>query len=160
MTIHHDTFAGVYPAMTTPFTEDDAVDHEQLAADARRLADAGVDGLVPVGSTGESATLTHAEHAEVVETVVDAVDVPVVAGSGSNSTHEAVDLSERAADAGADADGRERDSAVVGTYLPVGPQRSTMRDTPDSRPLDPDERRARRVSLAFSAPSGRKPKRA
>ncbi|MFC7098496.1 4-hydroxy-tetrahydrodipicolinate synthase [Halobaculum marinum] len=102
--IHHDTFAGVYPAMTTPFTDGtDAVDHEQLAADARRLADAGVDGLVPVGSTGEAATLTHDEHAEVVETVVDAVDVPVIAGTGSNSTREALDLTERAADAGADA---------------------------------------------------------
>ena len=103
MTIHHDTFAGVYPAMTTPFTDSDDVDHEQLAADARRLEAAGVDGLVPVGSTGESATLTHAEHGEVVETVVEAVDIPVVAGTGSNSTHEAVGLSERAAEAGADA---------------------------------------------------------
>jgi len=104
MTIHHDTFAGVYPAMTTPFTDGtDAVDHEQLAADARRLADAGVDGLVPVGSTGEAATLTHDEHAEVVETVVEAADVPVIAGTGSNSTREALELSERAADAGADA---------------------------------------------------------
>ncbi|QLG29396.1 4-hydroxy-tetrahydrodipicolinate synthase [Halorarum halophilum] len=103
MTIHHDTFAGVYPAMTTPFTDSDDVDHEQLAADARRLEAAGVDGLVPVGSTGESATLTHAEHGEVVETVVDAVEIPVIAGTGSNSTHEAVDLSERAAEAGADA---------------------------------------------------------
>ncbi|WP_435064064.1 4-hydroxy-tetrahydrodipicolinate synthase [Halobaculum sp. EA56] len=103
MTIPHDTFAGVYPAMTTPFADGtDEVDHEQLAADARRLADAGVDGLVPVGSTGEAATLTHDEHAEVVETVVDAVDVPVIAGTGSNSTREALDLSERAADAGAD----------------------------------------------------------
>ncbi|WP_313690984.1 4-hydroxy-tetrahydrodipicolinate synthase [Halorarum halobium] len=103
MTTHHDTFAGVYPAMTTPFTDSNDVDHEQLAADARRLEAAGVDGLVPVGSTGESATLTHDEHGEVVETVVEAVDVPVVAGTGSNSTHEAVDLSERAAAAGADA---------------------------------------------------------
>ena len=104
MTIPHDTFAGVYPAMTTPFTDGtDAVDHEQLAADARRLAAAGVDGLVPVGSTGEAATLTHDEHAEVVETVVDAVDVPVIAGTGSNSTREALELSRRAADAGADA---------------------------------------------------------
>lgn len=103
MTIHHDTFAGAYPAMTTPFTDGTDIDHEQLAADARRLEAAGVDGLVPVGSTGESATLTHDEHAAVVETVVDAVELPVVAGTGSNSTREAVSLSERAADAGADA---------------------------------------------------------
>jgi 4-hydroxy-tetrahydrodipicolinate synthase len=94
-------FAGVYPAMTTPFA-DGSIDYDQLRADARRLERAGVDGLVPVGSTGESATLTHEEHVRVVEAVVDAVDVPVIAGSGSNSTREARMLSERAADAGAD----------------------------------------------------------
>jgi 4-hydroxy-tetrahydrodipicolinate synthase len=96
-------FRGVYPAMTTPFHEDGSIDFETLRADARRLADAGVDGLVPVGSTGESATLTHDEHVEVVEAVVDAVDVPVIAGSGSNNTREALALSRRSADAGADA---------------------------------------------------------
>ncbi|GAB7095069.1 4-hydroxy-tetrahydrodipicolinate synthase [Halolamina litorea] len=90
--------------MTTPFGEDRRIDHDRLAADARRLEAAGVDGLVPVGSTGESATLTHDEHAEVVETVVDAVeDVPVIAGAGSNSTREAVSLAEDAEEAGADA---------------------------------------------------------
>jgi 4-hydroxy-tetrahydrodipicolinate synthase len=96
-------FTGVFPAMTTPFTPDGEIDHETLAADAQRLEAAGVAGLVPAGSTGESATLTHDEHIEVVETVVEAVDdVPVIAGSGSNSTHEALDLSRRAAEAGAD----------------------------------------------------------
>jgi 4-hydroxy-tetrahydrodipicolinate synthase len=93
---------GTYPAMTTPFDGDGRIDHDQLAADARRL-EPHVDGLVPVGSTGESATLSHDEHVAVVETVVDAVDVPVVAGSGSNNTREALELSRRAADAGADA---------------------------------------------------------
>jgi 4-hydroxy-tetrahydrodipicolinate synthase len=96
-------FAGVYPAMTTPFNEDGSIDHESLRAEARRLADAGVDGLVPAGSTGEAATLTHDEHIEVVDTVIDEVDVPVIAGAGSNSTREAVSLSERAEAAGADA---------------------------------------------------------
>jgi 4-hydroxy-tetrahydrodipicolinate synthase len=96
-------FRGVYPAMTTPFHEDGSIDFETLRADARRLADAGVDGLVPVGSTGESATLSHDEHIEVVEAVVDAVDVPVIAGSGSNNTAEALSLSRRSAEAGADA---------------------------------------------------------
>jgi len=97
-------FTGVFPAMTTPFDEDGAIDHETLAADAQRLEAAGVAGLVPAGSTGESATLSHDEHIEVVETVVAAVDdVPVIAGSGSNSTREALNLSRRAADAGADA---------------------------------------------------------
>ncbi|MGB9986328.1 4-hydroxy-tetrahydrodipicolinate synthase [Salarchaeum japonicum] len=94
--------SGVFPAMVTPFDADGSIDHDQLAADARRLADAGVDGLVPVGSTGESATLTHDEHIDVIETVVAAVEIPVIAGAGSNATHEAVSLSRRAADAGAD----------------------------------------------------------
>jgi len=97
-------FSGVFPAMVTPFTADNRVDTETLRKDAQRLEKAGVDGLVPVGSTGESATLSHAEHVEVIEAVVDAVeDVPVIAGTGSNNTAEALDLSQQAADAGADA---------------------------------------------------------
>jgi len=97
-------FSGVFPAMVTPFTADNEIDTESLRADAQRLETAGVDGLVPMGSTGESATLSHAEHVEVVEAVVDAVeDVPVIAGTGSNNTAEALDLSQQAADAGADA---------------------------------------------------------
>ena len=100
-----DEFRGVYPAMCTPFHDDDSIDFETLRADARRLVDAGVDGVVPVGSTGESATLTHDEHIEVVECVVSEVgdEVPVIAGSGSNNTREALDLSQRSAAAGADA---------------------------------------------------------
>ncbi|ERJ05886.1 4-hydroxy-tetrahydrodipicolinate synthase protein [Halorhabdus tiamatea SARL4B] len=97
-------FEGVYPAMTTPFEEDERIDFDQLRANARRLEAAGVDGVVPVGSTGESATLSHDEHVEVIEAVADAVvDVPVIAGSGSNNTREALSLSRRASDAGADA---------------------------------------------------------
>ena len=103
MTRPNDPFGGVYPAMTTPFESDDSIDFDQLRADARRLEAAGVDGLVPAGSTGESATLSHDEHVEVVEAVAEAVDVPVVAGAGSNATHEAVELARRSAAAGADA---------------------------------------------------------
>lgn len=103
MTSTDEPFAGVYPAMTTPFRPDDSIDFEQLQDDAQRLESAGVDGLVPVGSTGESATLDHDEHVEVVEAVADAVDVPVVAGAGSNNTREALELARRSADAGADA---------------------------------------------------------
>jgi 4-hydroxy-tetrahydrodipicolinate synthase len=99
----NEPFSGVYPAMTTPFRTGDSIDFEQLRADAQRLEAAGVDGLVAVGSTGESATLSHDEHVEVVEAVADTVDVPVIAGSGSNSTREALELSRRSADAGADA---------------------------------------------------------
>ncbi|MGQ3411808.1 4-hydroxy-tetrahydrodipicolinate synthase [Natrinema sp. LN54] len=95
--------SGVFPAMCTPFDEDERIDFETLQADAQRLEAAGVDGLVPVGSTGESATLTHDEHVRVVEAVIEAVDdVPVIAGTGSNNTREALELSERAAEAGAD----------------------------------------------------------
>jgi 4-hydroxy-tetrahydrodipicolinate synthase len=94
---------GVFPAMTTPFADDGRIDHETLERNAQRLEAAGVAGVVPVGSTGESATLTHDEHIEAIETVIDAVeDIPVIAGSGSNSTHEALKLSQRAADVGAD----------------------------------------------------------
>ncbi|MFC7020025.1 MULTISPECIES: 4-hydroxy-tetrahydrodipicolinate synthase [Haloarcula] len=99
-------FHGVFPAMCTPFHDDEdrSIDFETLQRDAQRLEEAGVDGLVPAGSTGESATMTHDEHVEVVEAVIDAVDdVPVIAGTGSNNTREALSLSRRAADAGADA---------------------------------------------------------
>ena len=99
-----EPFAGAYPAITTPFHEDGSIDFETIRDDVRRLEAAGVDGIVPCGSTGEAATLTHDEHIEVIEAAVDAVeDVPVIAGAGSNSTHEAVSLSERSEAAGADA---------------------------------------------------------
>lgn len=100
--IQKQPFTGVYPAITTPFDENNEIDHGQVRSDVRRLEAAGVDGLVPAGSTGESATLTHKEHIELVETVVDEATVSVIAGTGSNATHEAVSLSQRAATAGAD----------------------------------------------------------
>lgn len=99
----HDTFAGVLPALTTPFHDDESIDFDTLRENVRRLERGGVHGVVPVGTTGESATMSHDEHVEVIEAVVDAVDdIPVIAGSGSNNTREALDLSKRAADAGAD----------------------------------------------------------
>ena len=102
-----DVFRGTYPAMTTPFHDDEhlSIDFETLHENARRLVEGGVDGVVPVGTTGESATMTHDEHVEVVEATVEALsdyDVPVVAGAGSNNTRESLDLAQRAADAGAD----------------------------------------------------------
>ncbi|WP_227134855.1 4-hydroxy-tetrahydrodipicolinate synthase [Halorubellus salinus] len=103
MTDHID-LRGVYPALTTPFASDGSIDFETLRENAHRVEAAGVDGVVPVGSTGESATLSHDEHVEVVEAVADAVDdVPVIAGAGSNNTAEALDLGERSIEAGADA---------------------------------------------------------
>ncbi|MFC4405390.1 4-hydroxy-tetrahydrodipicolinate synthase [Haloarchaeobius iranensis] len=96
--------SGVYPAITTPFHDDGSIDYDTLRANVERLETAGVDGIVPVGSTGESATLSHDEHVDVVAAVADAVDdVPVIAGSGSNNTAEALSLSRRSVAAGADA---------------------------------------------------------
>jgi len=96
-------FEGVMTALVTPF-EGGEVHEEQLRALVEEQIEAGIDGLVPCGSTGESATLSHAEHQRVVEIVVQAAKgrVPVVAGTGSNNTREAVELTQHAKDAGAD----------------------------------------------------------
>lgn len=96
-------FRGVFTALVTPF-RDDAVDERALVDLVERQIAAGVDGLVPCGSTGESATLSHAEHRRVVEVVVSATRgrVQVVAGTGSNSTREAIELTRHAKEAGAD----------------------------------------------------------
>ena len=96
-------FEGVMTALVTPF-RDGAVDEQALRALVERQVAAGVDGLVPCGSTGESATLTHEEHHLVVRLVVEAAAgrVKVVAGTGSNNTREAIELTAHAKDAGAD----------------------------------------------------------
>jgi 4-hydroxy-tetrahydrodipicolinate synthase len=96
-------FRGTSTAIVTPFTKDNEVDEEGL----RRLVDfqeeMGIDAIVPCGSTGEAATLTHEEHMRVVEVVVDqAKRAKVMAGAGSNSTSEAVILSRGAEDLGVD----------------------------------------------------------
>lgn len=96
-------FTGAITALVTPF-RGDAVDEEAL----RRLVDeqiaAGIDGLVPVGTTGESPTVTVEEHIRIIEIVVQAAKkrVPVVAGTGSNSTRETIELSAAARKVGAD----------------------------------------------------------
>ena len=96
-------FRGVLTALVTPF-RDGAVDERALQELVEIQISAGIDGLVPCGSTGESATLSHAEHRRVVEVVVAAARgrVPVVAGTGSNSTREAIELTCHAKEAGAD----------------------------------------------------------
>jgi len=96
-------FQGVYPAMVTPFTNKDEIDVEGMHSNIAYLQKGGVAGLVPCGSTGESATLTHDEHKKLVELTVEAASVPVVAGTGSNNTAEAVALTRFAQDAGVDA---------------------------------------------------------
>ena len=94
---------GVYPALITPFTKDDEVDKECLRRLVEYMVESGVAGIVPCGTTGESATLSHKEHEEVIDVVVDCSKVPVIAGTGSNNTREAVEFTKHAADAGADA---------------------------------------------------------
>ena len=94
-------FGRVLTAMVTPFTEDGALDLDGAARLAQWLVAHGNEGLVVAGTTGESPTLTHVEQADLVATVVDAVDVPVVAGAGSNDTRAAIDLTERCTEAGA-----------------------------------------------------------
>lgn len=93
---------GVYPAIVTPFDGDGEVDYGALGDVIEYVEDAGVDGVVPCGSTGESATLTHEEHKKVVEYAVEHAETEVIAGTGSNSTHEALELTRHAYDAGAD----------------------------------------------------------
>ncbi len=94
---------GVYPALITPFTQNDEIDVEGLKNLVRYVEEGGVAGIVPCGTTGESATLSHEEHKRVIEIVIEAAKVPVIAGTGSNNTKEAVELTMHAEDAGADA---------------------------------------------------------
>jgi 4-hydroxy-tetrahydrodipicolinate synthase len=97
-------FRGVLPALVTPF-RDGEVDEDAFVRLVERQIAGGVHGLVPVGTTGESATLSHDEHRRVVELCVKtaAGRVPVIAGAGSNSTAEAIELVRHAKQIGADA---------------------------------------------------------
>jgi 4-hydroxy-tetrahydrodipicolinate synthase len=97
-------FQGVLPALVTPF-RDGAVDEDAFVALVERQIAGGVHGLVPVGTTGETATLSHEEHRRVVELCVRTARgrVPVIAGAGSNSTAEAIELVRHAKAIGADA---------------------------------------------------------
>ena len=96
-------FRGAFVAIVTPFT-DGRVDEQALADLIEFHIANGTHGIVPCGTTGESATMSHDEHHRVVELTVKTVNgrVPVVAGSGSNSTAEAIDLTRHARQAGAD----------------------------------------------------------
>lgn len=97
-------FYGVITALVTPL-ENGKIDEEALLSHLDRQVEAGVDAVVPAGTTGESATLSHDEHKKLVRTVVKHVRgrVPVIAGAGSNSTAETIELTRAARDAGADA---------------------------------------------------------
>ena len=98
-------FKGSIPALVTPFTNAGAVDEEAIAAHVEWQIGEGSHGLVPVGTTGETPTLSHEEHEHVIEVVVKTVAgrIPVIAGAGSNNTAEAIRLMTFAKKVGADA---------------------------------------------------------
>jgi 4-hydroxy-tetrahydrodipicolinate synthase len=99
-------FEGVLPAVVTPFLSDQqqSLDLEGLRSNIAALLAAGVHGIVPTGSTGESATLSFEEHEKVVEVAVEAAagKIPVLAGTGSNNTAEALRFTRAAKEIGAD----------------------------------------------------------
>ena len=97
-------FHGSMPALVTPF-KDGKFDEPAFRALVDWQISSGSHGLVPVGTTGESPTLSHAEHRRVVDVCIDEARgrVPVIAGAGSNNTHEAIELAKHAEKAGADA---------------------------------------------------------
>lgn len=96
---------GSIVALVTPMTEDGAIDMDSLRKLVEFHIAQGTDSLVAVGTTGESATLDEEEHCYVIKSVVEFVNgrIPVIAGTGANSTREAIDLTQRAARAGVDA---------------------------------------------------------
>ena len=98
-------YRGVYTALITPFTDLGVVDYKALERIIEHQVEAGIDGLVPCGTTGESPTLSHDEHDRVIAQTIRfaAGRIPVIAGTGSNSTTEAIRLSQHAEDAGANA---------------------------------------------------------
>jgi 4-hydroxy-tetrahydrodipicolinate synthase len=97
-------FTGSYVALVTPF-KNGKVDEKALGDLIEWQIERGTNGLVPCGSTGESATLTHEEHDRVIELTVEVARkrVPVIAGTGSNATHEAIRLTKHAKSVGVDA---------------------------------------------------------
>lgn len=98
-------FKGSMVAMVTPMLDDGTVDDEALASLVEFHVESGTDAIVAVGTSGESATLTVPEHAHVIKRVIELVNkrIPVIAGTGANATAEAIELTEHARQAGADA---------------------------------------------------------
>lgn len=95
---------GTFVAMATPFTSDDQIDEEGYRANINFLIENGVNGLLAAGTSGESATITHEEQKKLIEILIDEAKgrVITIAGAGSNSTAESLDLVKFAGDAGAD----------------------------------------------------------
>jgi 4-hydroxy-tetrahydrodipicolinate synthase len=98
-------FKGSLVALITPMREDGSVDEKAYADFVDWQIKEGTHGIVPVGTTGESPTLSHGEHRRIVEIAIEVANgrVPVIAGAGSNSTEEAIALTRHAKEAGADA---------------------------------------------------------
>ena len=111
MPTRSEDFAGLSVALTTPF-KNSAIDFDRLAEQVEFQVQAGTTALVPVGTTGESPTLSHEEHRSVIRATVQAAAgrIKVMAGTGSNSTAEAIELTRFAESAGADA------ALLVGPY--------------------------------------------
>lgn len=97
-------FKGSFTALVTPFDKDGHIDEAKFGELIDFQIENGINGVVPCGCTGEAATLSHAEQKKLIKIAVEAVNkrVPVIAGTGSNSTEEALDLTEHAKKAGAD----------------------------------------------------------
>ncbi len=98
-------YAGCYTAIVTPFKKNSDVDYDGLRENIKFQIDNGIDGVVPCGTTGEAATLSMEEHEKIIDTVVDEANgkIKVIAGTGSNNTAEAIELTRHAKDVGADA---------------------------------------------------------
>jgi 4-hydroxy-tetrahydrodipicolinate synthase len=118
-----DKITGSIVALVTPMRADGAVDHEALAKAVDRVIEAGSAAIVSVGTTGESATLDVDEHTDVIRRTIDvsAGRVPIIAGTGANSTAEAIHLTEAAKAAGADA------ALLVTPYYNKPPQEGLYR---------------------------------
>ena len=122
--MHQKDFTGCHIPIITPFRDDCSIDEGGLIKLVNYLIEEErVDGIVPCGTTGESPTLSHKEHNQIIEIVVKEVNgrVPVIAGTGSNSTQEAINMTKHAEDVGADA------SLQVGPYYNRPTQDGLMR---------------------------------
>ncbi|RJP57663.1 MAG: 4-hydroxy-tetrahydrodipicolinate synthase [Deltaproteobacteria bacterium] len=122
--MHQKDFTGCHIPIITPFMDDCSIDEGGLIKLVNYLIEEErVDGIVPCGTTGESPTLSHKEHNQIIEIVVKEVNgrVPVIAGTGSNSTQEAINMTKHAEDVGADA------SLQVGPYYNRPTQDGLMR---------------------------------
>ena len=97
-------FEGAYTAIVTPFTRGGDVDYERFRDLVEFQIEGGVDGLVPVGTTGESPTVDFVEHSKIIEVAIATARkrVKIIAGTGANSTAEALELTRHAMEAGAD----------------------------------------------------------